>query len=168
MEHGIAQAENLIAQSRWAEVIELFERNPEIVLRRDARGCSPRWLHLAACHDGADALVAHLLMAGADPNAVADDGSTPLGNAIHSGHRTGLDTVQNIKLLVSAGADLTLPDETGNPPLHAAIYQRRIDVVRYLIQMGADPGLMNAYGESARDLARDWSDPDVPASLKSS
>ena len=54
------------------------------------------------------------LESGADPNAPADDGTTPLHLAAVAGN------VQVVKALIAAGADIARPTEAGVTPLAAA------------------------------------------------
>lgn len=113
----------------------------------------------AVCYDGAHELVAKLLELGSDSNEQYSDGATALGNAIRSGHRYGLDNFENIKLLVAAGAELRLFDETGNPPLHAAVDEGRRDVVQLLLHAKADLSQKNLYGDDIwqwMDWLKDW------------
>jgi ankyrin repeat protein len=159
----IEEVEVLIDQSKWAEVIELLDLHPGLVEKSSERLGGVSLLHLATCYDGAADLVKYLLMCGVDPNSVAADGATPLGNAIYSGHRCGVDTFDIVCILVSGGADLRLVDDTGNPPLHSAIKQRRLNVVKYLLEKGADPFQLNIYGEAALSMINDWLGPDFIA-----
>ena len=68
-------------------------------------------LTVAACKDH-DSCVRELLVKGADPNAVNDDGYTPLLWATWNGHEACVAT------LIAAGADPNVADNRGNTPLH--------------------------------------------------
>ena len=72
--------------------------------------------------------------AGADLNAVDEDGATPLH---HAARRTRDSTV--IAVMVAAGANLNARDPAGRTPLHlAAASNRRTAVVSALAALGAD------------------------------
>jgi ankyrin repeat protein len=143
------QAVSLICRNWWPEVIALVGEHPELAVYINTDGLEYSLLHCAAGYDGASDLIDYLLKSGANPSLRDECGATPLGIAIHSGHRHGIDTNRNIELLVNAGADLRLCDETGEPPLHAAISERRPNIVRLLLEAGADPFQENDYGDDA-------------------
>lgn len=145
----VERMEELMGRGFWSEAIAMLDEHPDLATFVDAENYGMGLLHSAACFDGAPELVEALVKLGANPSLQSTSGSTPLGNAIHSGYRLGLDTERNIEILVAAGADLTLFDETGNPPLHAAIYERRPKTVRFLLKKGADPFQKNSYGDDA-------------------
>ncbi|MEW6277396.1 MAG: ankyrin repeat domain-containing protein [Candidatus Eremiobacterota bacterium] len=80
---------------------------------RDSQGNTP--LHLA-CRSGCPLCCQALLQAGASPNVRARDGSTPLHRACQEEPReTGL-----IPLLLEAGADPAVVDDTGRTPADVA------------------------------------------------
>jgi ankyrin repeat protein len=58
----------------------------------------------------------------------------------------GLRYVQNF---VNHGADINLPDEKGNLPMHFAAVFGQVAIVRYLLDLGADINHQNGYGETA-------------------
>lgn len=158
------EAVELTLKGYWTELLGQLERCPELACCRDNLGRS--LLHLLAGFDGAAAVIPRLL----ELNRVAlnqsdDSGATPLGNAIHGGHRLGVGTDENVQLLVDGGADLRLLDETGNPPLHAALYERRWSIVRYLLARGADVLQLNAYGDDAYRYADYLDDGEAKALL---
>mgnify|MGYP002399448111 CR=1 FL=1 len=131
----------------WDEIDELLDSYPEVI------NCASRYdesvLHILGRAEGASRLVAKCLAMGADPNRVTHSGSTPLGSAVHAGHNYGIGNEVNVRLLVEAGADLALFDETGNPPLHAAMASVKPKIVSYLLSVGADPLQENAWGDDA-------------------
>ena len=81
--------------------------------------------------------VTRCLQAGADPNARAEEGYTPLHRAVGGGN------VEAVMALLEAGADLEARDSRGDTPLHDAMRQRRAtadaEVVMALLEAGADP-----------------------------
>ena len=107
--------------------------------------------------------VKELLEKGADPNARDEDGRTPLHEAAGMGH------VEIVKLLLEHGADPNAEDEDGWTPLHVAMFygcievakhvyihcpqQRQVkgslvEVVKLLLEHGADPNAQNKSGET--------------------
>ncbi|MDE2874588.1 MAG: ankyrin repeat domain-containing protein [Gemmatimonadota bacterium] len=92
-----------------------------------------------------------LLEGGADPNARAKQGDTPL-------HRTS-DTVL-VTGLVRAGADVNARNDMGETPLHLARRRNRLPAIRRLLEFGADP--------EARDHAGRIADPDCHWELRGS
>ena len=78
--------------------------------------------------------------AGADVQARAVDGSTPLHYVIQGGGKVAV-----IELLLAAGADINAPLDDGSKPLHlAAEYAEHREVVAALVRAGADPNARNA------------------------
>jgi ankyrin repeat protein len=133
---------------------------------------------VGAAGKGENQRLLELIQGGADINAVALDGWTPLTVAIANGH------VETASLLISHGADVNKPDTSGNCPLYwASSYGRlavvhklvakgatvdcpsgfdplitatvgnREEVVRLLLAKGANPDKKGREGESARELA---------------
>jgi ankyrin repeat protein len=108
--------------------------------------------------------ISRLVISGADPDAIGDQGTTPLHVATIYGHASAVET------LLRSGADPNRVDGHGNGPLWAAVYQaclaRRTDnefaIIRLLLAGGADPDHKNRYGLSPRDSA-DKRDADVAA-----
>lgn len=163
-ETAFNEAVELALKGYWIELLGRLELCPELACHRDDLGRS--LLHWLAGLDGAAAVIPRLLELNRDAlNQSDDSGATPLGNAIHSGHRLGVGTDENVQLLVDGGADLRLLDETGNPPLHAALYERRWSIVKYLLARGADVLQLNAYGDDAYRYTDYLSDGEAKASL---
>jgi len=146
-------------------VKKLLERvDPNV---KDVFGRTP--LHLAVMVGRRD-VVELLLSRGADPNARDAAGQTPLHWAVGEGH------VDIVELLLERGADPNAKDYAGNTPLHIAAMAKyfsdvaevmfevapkilspvpydRTDVVRLLLEYGADPALENEYGLTPLKLA---------------
>ncbi len=133
---------------QWEKIDDLIEAYPDIVhcvIQKDGESI----VHILARAEGATRLLHKCLAMGADPNKATGCGSTPLGDAVRAGHDYGIGNEANVRVLVEAGADLTLFDETGNPPLHAAISSVKPKVVAYLLSVGADPLQENDWGDDA-------------------
>ncbi len=135
---------------------------------KDVYGRTP--LHLAV-HAGHRGVVKLLLDYGADPDARDAAGQTPLHWAVAHGH------ADIEELLLESGADPNARDFAGNTPLHIAAMTTyfnevaevmfevgpklfpaefpydRGDVVRMLLEYGADPTVENEQGLTPLDLA---------------
>jgi len=60
-----------------------------------------------------------------------------------------------IKILIDQGADPNRPASGGVLPLHSAVQNNMIEVIKLLLKHGADPHLVEPYrGKSAIGLAR--------------
>ena len=101
-------------------------------------------LHFAVGSSGDLAVTAVLLAAGADVHARNQRGATPLHAAARSNHNPAV-----IAELVRAGADLDARDGEGNTPLHASRLFGHPPVVHLLLELGADPTLVNDEGQIA-------------------
>jgi len=61
--------------------------------------------------------------------------------------------LEDIDVLVSAGADMNAVGDLGYTPLHHAAMRGHIDTVKKLLELGADPSIKNEYGEDAIQAA---------------
>ena len=89
-------------------------------------------------------LVARLIKAGADVNAMNDYGSTPLGEAAVTGDAAV------IKRLLDAGANAGAPGKDGETPLMVVARGGNVEAARLLLDHGADVNAQEAWrGQTA-------------------
>lgn len=125
---------------------ELLEARPSGAAAWTADGFTA--LHLAAFFRQPEA-VGRLLEAGADPSALARNGSElrPLHSAAASGE------LESVRLLLDAGADPNAAQAGGFTPLHAAARHGHEEMAAVLLGAGADTTLQTHDGQTASDLA---------------
>ena len=89
-----------------------------------------------------------LIAKGYDPIMLQKDGSNLLHAAIKK-----MD-IDLLKYLVDKGIDINAADSEGQTILHAAAMQAESsDILRYLLEAGANKAVRTAFDESAYDLA---------------
>jgi ankyrin repeat protein len=98
---------------------------------------------LAAAEQGQRTAVNRLLDEGADPNARAIDGTTPLHWA------TRADSFDTVHALLDAGADPNAADRYGLTPLYLAAENGSAAVLAALLDAGAELGTRAPNGETA-------------------
>lgn len=148
-------------------------------------------LHVAA-RRGRTAIARALLRHGADVNAVNAAGQTPLWLALAGGRtdlaqilveegagdapqslllglvRAGVTDRDSLKFLVRQGAEVDGRDATGNTPLHLAVRNDEVLLVKRLIDLGADVNLADGEGRTPLAVARTNASRDVIALLERS
>ena len=98
-------------------------------------------IHLAA-HFGVKVVTWQLLEQGADVNAAAQNGETPLYWALSNGH------LEVSRLLLDNGADVETVARDGGTLLHLASRRGHPDFVRLLLENGADANAAAKNGET--------------------
>lgn len=63
-------------------------------------------------------------------------------------HRVSSGGVEDVKLLISRGANVNLPGDMGFTPLHFAVRRDTPDVAEALLSAGANPALKNEWGDT--------------------
>ena len=92
--------------------------------------------------EGDSAILRRILTAGAliDHESGGRDGLLP----VHHSART--DRIENMKMLLAAGANVNSRTETGLFPLNLAFGSRSMKMLRFLFEVGADPAMTNNHG----------------------
>ena len=103
-------------------------------------------LHFASIYSW-DGMVTVLLAAGAQVNARNVEGMAPLHVAAGRNRNPAV-----VAELVQGGADLNARDRHGNTPLHASRRNRNPAVPLLLLELGADPFLVNDSGHVANPM----------------
>ena len=111
-------------------------------------------LHSAAEYNPNPEAIVTLLDRGMDINVMAGDGSAPLHSAVERNENIAI-----VELLLKRGAEVDARDEDGKTPLHWAIrtiWNRDLapQLMRLLLNYGADPAAKNIYGDSSLHMTR--------------
>ncbi|KAK4793241.1 hypothetical protein SAY86_023676 [Trapa natans] len=141
----------------------------------DENGRRP--LHIAAAI-GSEHCVTVLLEFGADPNVKDSEGNIPLWDAIMGEHKPVIKllvdngamisagdvgsyactAIEQNKLgvlmeIVNCGGDVTLSTNSGTTPLHVAVSEGSAEIVRFLLDQGANIDRPDIHGWTPRNLA---------------
>lgn len=125
-------------------VLGLLQRNVEI----DKPNNEKQTALIAACAQGNDRIVDLLIKHGANPSTQDSTGASALFVSALQGHD------QCVQLILKTGIK---PDEAtalqGYTALHAAAKNGNLQIIKHLLQAGADPHKLNDLGESPICLA---------------
>lgn len=110
-----------------------------------------------AATSGRTDLISELIRNGSVIDAQDNAGKTPLHLAVIQWQ------VESVKMLLESGAKVDSLDFHGNSPLSDAVFysQGKGDLIRLLLDHGANPVLRNKYGVSPKELAETISNYDV-------
>jgi ankyrin repeat protein len=120
----------------------------DIALTRSLVGTTPVWL---AANYGHPDIVRVLAAAGANLNAAANDGSTPLMAAIGRNEQVAAAVARQ---LLEAGADVNAADDSGGTALHRAASSGFNEIIKMLAGRGANLEARNRQGQTPLMLAR--------------
>ncbi|KAG2186273.1 hypothetical protein INT43_002711 [Umbelopsis isabellina] len=127
-----------------------------IVSQMDNSGNTPLSL---SSKMGCPALVEMLLSYGADPNNHSSC-EMPLINAVKALCTT------SIRHLISCNANIDVKDENGDAALHHAVRTEKVDIVKLLLEAGADVNAVNTFQQSPLHLAIHHSKKQINTSLR--
>lgn len=124
----------------------LLREHPDLVCTVSADGFTP--LHLASFFSQ-PAAAEELLNHGADPNAVATNGSklAVINSAAAS------NNAEVVKMLLREGANPDAQQNGGFTALHAAAQHNNAEMVQALLDAGADPSIHTDDGKTAAEMA---------------
>jgi uncharacterized protein len=147
------------AAGKLPRLRELVEADPSAAQRYSPDGFP--LLALAAAF-GHEEVARYLYQQGADPNAMASNGSgyTALTGAVASGHAAVA------RWLVENGADVNYRYAKGYSPLLTAAANGHLEIVKMLLVHGADLHARTDDGKNALDFAVERHHPDVLAYLR--
>ena len=149
----------------------LVDQDKSVVNAQNVNGSSP--LH-AAAERGDLTMVTWLCEVGADPRQRSSDGELPIVRALHAGpwkpssakevvdflaplcgmdqqlwFAAGSGDVENVKSILNRrSANVDEPDEAGETPLFHACHNNQPEIVRLLLDAGADPSLATLSGDT--------------------
>lgn len=109
-------------------------------------------LHQAASQ-GVPKIVELLLANKADVNSISSEGFTPLHAAACNGKNDTRKTVVEILLKSGANVNAKIP-RSGETPLHKAIFRGDVEVVKLLLDHGADVNATSKFGVTSLYFAR--------------
>ena len=126
---------------------EITTTSPNLASATAADGFTS--LHLA-CYFGREASVSLLLDVGAEPNAIATNGSElqPLHSA------AAARSLEIVRCLLDAGADPNARQKGGYTALMAAAMHGDEAMIRVLLDSGAEPESTSDDGQTAGEMAR--------------
>ena len=139
----------------------LVDNGADINARENHMGATP--LHFAV-DKGPKEIVEFLILRGADINARDKIGGTALHHLVQADQK---DSTDKIEFLLSKGADINAKDIVGGgTPLHYASLNGYINIVRFLIDKGADITCQGKDGVTALSLAEHEGHKDVADLLR--
>lgn len=153
---------NVVAKfGEVADVEKIFKRDPTAINMQDNEGMTP--LAGAVVQEQVD-VVRFLLDKGADPNIPNKNGLTPLEHACGRDKTNGLALA---KLLLAKGASVNATNVTGFtiPPLEWAISSDNTELVKFLLENGANVMTKSDVGSTPLHSATDRGDLEIAEML---
>ncbi|KAJ7385769.1 hypothetical protein OS493_013803 [Desmophyllum pertusum] len=143
---------HIAAKNGSLDCVDFLSDCPEFPFQlneRNDNGMTP--LHLAASNKHTETCKL-LISKGADVTATGGNGSTPLHLAVKAG------SLKTVKILLNCLLPSTLEqeDSVDNTPLHVACEHNRRDVLKFLLDKGADVTSRNDRDMTCLDVAIEW------------
>lgn len=105
---------------------------------------------LIACSGKNPDMVRVLVEAGANPKIADDHGMTPLHAAVQ------VQPVETVRLLLKHGAAVNAKHgPSGRTALHIVAGEGKLEIMKSLLVAGADPNVIDAYGDRPMDFSAD-------------
>lgn len=101
----------------------------------------------------------YLLEKGADVKAKNKEGMTPLMLLAYAYNNKGKEMAGRVAALIKSGADINVTNQSGQTALMIAVNNRSKDMVRVLLENGADPSVEDKNGSNILTYA--MSDPET-------
>ncbi|GMI97686.1 K+ transporter 1 [Hibiscus trionum] len=149
-------------------------------------------LHIAAAK-GSENCVLLLLDYGADPNCKDSEGSVPLWEAMLGGHDNVAQLLKEnggninagdvghfactsaeqnnlnlLKEIIRFGGDVTCPRNNGYTALHVAVCEDNVEIVKFLLEQGADINKPDVHHWTPKDLAEQQGHEEIKTIFESS
>ncbi|TYH08055.1 hypothetical protein ES288_A08G284600v1 [Gossypium darwinii] len=150
------------------------------------------WKHIAASK-GSENCILLLLYYGADPNYKDSEGIVPLWEALLGGHNKVAKLLKEnganinagdvghyactaaeqnnltlLKQIIYYGGDVTCPSHNGHTALHAAVCEGNIEIVKFLVEQGADINKPDVHHWTPSELAEQQGHEEIKAIFESS
>lgn len=137
----------------------MVEQKPEVINELSSHGFYPLGI---AAHFGKEDIIRILLRNGANPNAPSQNGYMvyPIHAALSNQH----DMIA--KMLIEAGAEVNVLQQSRISPLHLAAQQGNIEMIIILLENGADISVRTDFGSTASDLAQEKGFHEIASILK--
>ena len=134
------------AVGKFDSVAHLLYLNPDVVNEFSDDGFTPLGL---AVYFGHEDITRYLLLKEADPNLPSNNGFNvyPLHSAVAADH------TMIAKMLMEAGADVNVTQQSGVTPLHSAAQNGNIDLIIVLLEAGAEVHVRMEGGKTPANLA---------------
>lgn len=134
------------ALGKYDFVTEILDKDPDLINTFSEDGFTP--LSLSA-YFGNEDVTRYLLLNGADPNIPSQNGYHvyPLHSAVASNY------TMLAKMLLEAGADINITQQSGATPLHSAANNGNIELLIVLLEAGANVHAKMEDGKTPADKA---------------
>lgn len=144
-------------------ICTILESEPTSINAQDHVDWTP--LHIAI-HENSWSAAQMLIKSGANVNSTGDGARRPLHMVCRN---SGMERLSIARNLLRHGAEIDAQDTHDCSALHEAVQCGDVDLIRLLLQRGANRNLLDKAGETPRGKANDqqWYFPGIPALMDS-